>query len=43
MEPSADDEALGAGPPPYDVYEVVPVIIIGLGTDEPYSATRWRF
>ncbi len=40
---SADDEALGAGPPPYDVYEVVPVTVVGLGTDEPYGATRWRF
>ena len=39
----ADDGAPGTGPPPYDVYEVVPVIVIGLDTDEPYSATRWRF
>jgi hypothetical protein len=39
----ADDAAPGAGPPPYDVYEVVPVTVIGFCTDEPYGATRWRF
>jgi hypothetical protein len=39
----ADDGAPGTGPPPYDVYEVVPMIVIGLDTDEPYGATRWRF
>lgn len=38
-----DDEAPGAGQPPYDVYEVVPVTVFGLGTDEPYGATCWRF
>lgn len=39
----ADDAAPGAGPPPYEVYEVVPVTVFGLDTDEPYGATRWRF
>jgi hypothetical protein len=39
----ADDTVSGAGPPPYDVYEVVPVTVLGLATDEPYGATRWRF
>ena len=39
----ADDAVSGADPPPYDVYEVVPVTVFGLGTDEPYGATRWRF
>jgi hypothetical protein len=39
----AYDQAPGAGPPPYDVYEVVPVTVFGLGTDEPYGATCWRF
>lgn len=39
----ADHGAPGAGPPPYDVYEVVPVTVFGLDTDEPYGSTRWRF
>ena len=39
----ADDGAPGAGPPPYEVYEVVPVTVFGLDTDEPYGATCWRF
>jgi nitroimidazol reductase NimA-like FMN-containing flavoprotein (pyridoxamine 5'-phosphate oxidase superfamily) len=32
-----------AGPPPYDVYQVVPTTAYGLGTGEPVVATRWRF
>jgi hypothetical protein len=40
---SADDAAPGTGPPPYDVYEVVPVTVFGLGTEEPYGATCWHF
>ena len=32
-----------AGPPPYDVYEVSAVTAFGFGTDESFSATRWRF
>ncbi|HKV01766.1 MAG TPA: hypothetical protein VJQ26_06560, partial [Ktedonobacteraceae bacterium] len=35
--------APSAGPPPYEVYEVIPVTVFGLGTDKPYGATRWRF
>jgi nitroimidazol reductase NimA-like FMN-containing flavoprotein (pyridoxamine 5'-phosphate oxidase superfamily) len=35
--------APSAGPPPWHVYEVTPTTIFGLGTDEPYGATRWRF
>jgi len=27
----------------YEVYEVIPMTVFGLGTDEPYGATRWRF
>jgi nitroimidazol reductase NimA-like FMN-containing flavoprotein (pyridoxamine 5'-phosphate oxidase superfamily) len=34
--------APSAGPPPWDVYEVVPKTIYGLATAEPYGATRWR-
>jgi nitroimidazol reductase NimA-like FMN-containing flavoprotein (pyridoxamine 5'-phosphate oxidase superfamily) len=32
-----------AGPPPYDVYEVVPRTAFGFGTDESFSPTRWDF
>ena len=32
-----------AGPPPYDVYEVIPTTAYGFGTDESLSPTRWRF
>jgi hypothetical protein len=39
----ADDGAPSAGPPPYEVYEVIPMTVFGLGTDEPYGATCWRF
>jgi hypothetical protein len=35
--------APSAGPPPYEVYEVVPTVIFGFGTDETSTATRWRF
>jgi Pyridoxamine 5'-phosphate oxidase len=32
-----------AGPPPYDVYEVVPATAYGFSVGEPVTATRWRF
>jgi nitroimidazol reductase NimA-like FMN-containing flavoprotein (pyridoxamine 5'-phosphate oxidase superfamily) len=32
-----------AGPPPYDVYEVIPTTAFGFGLDESFSSTRWRF
>jgi hypothetical protein len=32
-----------AGSPSYDPYEVTPVTGFGLGMDEPFGATRWRF
>jgi hypothetical protein len=32
-----------AGPPPCDVYEVMPKVAFGIGTDETFVATRWRF
>lgn len=35
--------AATAGPPPYDVYEVIPTIAFGFGTDETFPPTRWRF
>jgi hypothetical protein len=39
----AEYSAPSAGPPPWEVYEVIPVTIFGLGTAEPYGATRWSF
>lgn len=35
--------APSAGPPPWDVHEVVPVAATGVASAEPYGATRWRF
>ena len=35
--------APSAGLPPYDLYELRPETAFGLGTSEPYGATRWRF
>jgi nitroimidazol reductase NimA-like FMN-containing flavoprotein (pyridoxamine 5'-phosphate oxidase superfamily) len=34
-----------AGPPPYEVYEVTPVVAFGFGTDETMAprSTRWTF
>jgi hypothetical protein len=32
-----------AGPPPYDVYELVPTMAFGFGIDETFTPTRWRF
>ena len=39
---TAEFSAPSAGPPPWYVYEVTPTTVFGLGTDEPYGATRWR-
>ena len=39
----AEYSAPSAGPPPWEVYEVVPTTIFALGTAEPYGATRWQF
>lgn len=34
-----------AGPPPYEVYEIVPSVVFAFGTDESFAprSTRWRF
>ncbi len=37
------DGAPTAGPPPYDVYQVIPAIAFGFGQDESFSRSRWRF
>ena len=34
--------APSAGPPPWYVYEFTPKTVFGLGTAEPYGATRWK-
>ena len=39
----AEFSAPSAGPPPWEVYEVMPKTVFALGTAEPYGATRWRF
>ena len=39
----AEFSAPSAGPPPWELYEVKPTTIFGLGTTEPFGATRWRF
>jgi len=40
------DGAPTAGPPPYEVYEVIPLVVFGFATeDDRYGprSTRWRF
>jgi pyridoxine/pyridoxamine 5'-phosphate oxidase len=37
-----DYSAPSAGPPPWHVYAIRPQTVFGLGTAEPYGATRWR-
>jgi hypothetical protein len=34
--------APSAGPPPWDLYEIIPSTVYALATAEPYGATRWR-
>ena len=40
---TAEYSAPSAGPPPWDLYEMVPKTAFGVATKEPYGATRWRF
>lgn len=40
---TAEFSAPSAGPPPWEVYEVVPQKIYALGTAEPYGATSYQF
>jgi len=40
---TAPYSAPSAGPPPWDVYELIPETVYAFGTAEPYGATRWRF
>jgi hypothetical protein len=32
-----------AGPPPYEVYRLVPALVFGLPTDETFAPARWVF
>jgi hypothetical protein len=32
-----------AGPPPYEVYEVIPKTAFGFNTDLSFGPTRWHF
>jgi hypothetical protein len=36
------DGAPTAGPPPYDVYELVSITAFGFATEERHILTRWR-
>jgi hypothetical protein len=40
---TAPYNAPSAGPPPWHVYRITYHTAIGVGTAEPYGATRWRF
>jgi hypothetical protein len=40
---TAPYSAPSAGPPPWYVYEIVPVTAFGVSTTEPGGAMRWRF
>src|SRR5262249_44061159 len=43
LQLTAEFSAPSAGPPPWDVYELVPETIFAVGQTRPYGATRWRF
>jgi pyridoxine/pyridoxamine 5'-phosphate oxidase len=40
---TAEYSAPSAGPPPWDLYAVMPVTAFGVATKEPFGAMRWRF
>jgi len=40
---TAPYSAPSAGPAPWDLYELTAVTAIGVATEEPHGATRWRF
>jgi len=39
----AEFSAPSAGRGPWDLYSVVPTVAVGVATQEPHGATRWRF
>lgn len=40
---TAPYSAPSAGPSPWNLYVMTPVVAFGVATEEPYGATRWRF
>jgi len=40
---TAPFSAPSAGPPPWHLYRCVFQTVVGVATEEPYGATRWRF
>jgi Pyridoxamine-phosphate oxidase len=40
---TAEYSAPSAGPPPWDLYVMIPKVAFGVATKEPHGATRWRF
>jgi general stress protein 26 len=40
---TAPYSAPSAGPPPWDLYELIPRTAFAVAGAEPYGATRWRF
>jgi pyridoxine/pyridoxamine 5'-phosphate oxidase len=40
---TAEFSAPSAGPGPWDLYMVIPIVAVGVATKEPHGATRWRF
>ncbi len=40
---TAEFSAPSAGPPPWELYAVIPLTAIGVATAKPFGATRWRF
>jgi hypothetical protein len=40
---TAPYSAPSAGPPPWHLYRFIFDTVIGVATEEPYGATRWRF
>ena len=40
---TAEFSAPSAGPPPWHLYVVTPLVAFGVASEKPYGATRWRF
>jgi Pyridoxamine 5'-phosphate oxidase len=40
---TAEYSAPSAGPPPWHLYAVAPLVAVGVAGEKPYGATRWRF
>jgi pyridoxine/pyridoxamine 5'-phosphate oxidase len=40
---TAEYSAPSAGPPPWNLYVLTPLVAFGVASAKPYGATRWRF